>query len=175
MASNSRQEDRILGNLDSADGMGLVRMQDLLNTDIEDVWSAITDPSRLGSWYGEISGDLRAGGEYQARVFFSGWEGSGRVETCERPRRLVVTGAEPDQDHEDVTDITLTSEGDQTMLVLEQRGLPLAYLAAFGAGMQVHIEDLAAHLAGKERCDGVARMDELLPAYEALAGNMDEP
>jgi hypothetical protein len=84
----------------------------------------------------------------------------------------VVTGAEPDQPTEDVTDVTLTADGDQTMLVLEQRGLPLEYLAAFGAGMQVHLEDLAAHLAGRDRCDGVARMGELLPAYEGLAGNL---
>jgi hypothetical protein len=37
--------------------------------------------------------------------------------------------------------------------------------------MQVHVEDLAAHLAGRERCDSGARMDELLPAYARLAAN----
>ena len=42
-------------------------------------------------------------------------------------------------------------------------------LAAYGAGIQVHIEDLAAHLAGRERCDADARWEELKPSYESLA------
>ena len=33
-------------------------------------------------------------------------------------------------------------------MVWEQHGLPLKYIAAFGAGIQVHIEDLAAYLNG---------------------------
>jgi hypothetical protein len=45
----------------------------------------------------------------------------------------------------------------------------LDQLAAYGAGMQVHVEDLAAHLAGRERCDAQARWAELLPAYQDLA------
>ncbi|MEP7022918.1 MAG: hypothetical protein ABJB47_03720 [Actinomycetota bacterium] len=40
------------------------------------------------------------------------------------------------------------------------------------AGIQVHVEDLAAHLAGRERCDADARWDELQPAYEGLAANV---
>lgn len=28
--------------------------------------------------------------------------------------------------------------------------MPLAYLAAYGAGIQVHVEDLTAYLAGRE-------------------------
>jgi hypothetical protein len=47
--------------------------------------------------------------------------------------------------------------------------MPLAYLAAYGAGIQVHVEDLTAYLAGRERCDANARFDELTPAYEELA------
>ena len=47
--------------------------------------------------------------------------------------------------------------------------MPLDLLAAYGAGMQIHVEDLAAHLAGRERRDAEARWDELLPAYRELA------
>ena len=57
------------------------------------------------------------------------------------------------------------------ILVIEARGLPIEYLAAHGAGWQVHVEDLAAHLAGRERCDIKARWDELIPAYQGLAPN----
>jgi uncharacterized protein YndB with AHSA1/START domain len=175
MTSNERAGARILGSLRSADGKGVVRMQDRFDTDIDDVWSALTDPRRLARWYGEVEGDLRLGGEFRARVFASGWEGTGRVDACEPPRRLLVTmrdaDPQPGQPDETVIDATLAADGDQTILVLEERGMPLDLLAAYGAGIQVHVEDLAAHLVGRERCDADARWNELLPAYQDLAAN----
>jgi uncharacterized protein YndB with AHSA1/START domain len=172
MTSNAADAARILGSLRSADGHGVVRIEDRLDAAIDEVWSAITDPVRLTRWYGEVTGDLRPGGQYRAHVLTSGWEGTGRVEACERPQRLVLTGAEPDQQDEHVTTVTLAPDGDQTVLVVEYRGMPLDYVAAFGAGWQVHVEDLAAYLAGRERCDSDARMDELFPAYEGLPVNL---
>ena len=50
--------------------------------------------------------------------------------------------------------------------------MPLDLLAAYGAGIQVHVEDLVAHIAGRERCDSGARWDELMPAYRDLAANV---
>ena len=163
MSGIERAGGRILGSLGSADGKGVVRMEDRFDTDIGDVWSALTDPSRLARWYGEVEGDLRPGGEFRVRVFASGWAGAGRVEACEPPRRLVVTGKEPDQPGGDVSEVTLAVDGDQTILVLDQPGLPLDQLAAYGAATQIHVEDLAAHLAGRERCDADARMDDFFP------------
>jgi hypothetical protein len=46
--------------------------------------------------------------------------------------------------------------------------MPLDHLAAYGAGIQVHVEDLAAYLAGRERCDAEARWNELYRAYQDL-------
>ena len=171
MSGNERAGGRILGSLGSADGKGVVRMEDRFDTDIDDVWSALTDPSRLARWYGEVEGDLRLGGEFRVRIFASGWEGTGRVEACEPPRRLLLAHGlgEPDMK---VIEVTLAADGDQTILVLDQPGLPLDQLAAYGAATQVHVEDLAAHLAGRERCDADARMDELVPAYQNLAANV---
>ena len=40
------------------------------------------------------------------------------------------------------------------------------------AAAQVHVEDLAAHLAGRERGGAGARMDELVPAYQDLAASI---
>ena len=171
MTSNARPGARILGSLRSADGKGVVRMEDRFDTDIDDVWSALTDPRRLARWLGEFEGDLRLGGEYRARFYASGWEGTGRVEVCEPPRRLLVINAEEDRD-EHVIEATLAADGDHTILVLEERGMPVNLLAAYGAGIQVHVEDLAAHLAGHERCDADARWTELQPAYEELAANV---
>jgi hypothetical protein len=50
MTSNARGSGGILGSLRSADGKGIVRMQDRFDTDIDDLWSALTDPRRLARW-----------------------------------------------------------------------------------------------------------------------------
>ena len=62
MTSNPRPGTRILGSLRSADGKGVVRIEDRYDTDIDDLWSAITDPGRLARWFGQVEGDLRPGG-----------------------------------------------------------------------------------------------------------------
>ena len=49
---------------------------------------------------------------------------------------------------------------------------PSDQLAAYGAGIQVHVEDLAAYLAGRGRCDADTRWTELLPGYQGLAANV---
>ena len=170
MTSNAGAGNRILGSLRSADGKGIVRMEDRFDTDIDDLWSALTDPSRLARWIGEVEGDLRPGGEFRFRFFASGSEGTGRVDACEPPRRLLLAMAlgQPD---EDVIEATLAADASQTILVIEERGMPMDLLAAYGAGVQVHVEDLAAHIAGRERADQ-ARWDELLPAYQDLAADV---
>jgi uncharacterized protein YndB with AHSA1/START domain len=168
MTSNEPADNRLLGTLRSVDGKGVVRMEDRYDTDIDDLWSAITDPSRLARWYGEVKGDLRLGGELCIRVFSSGWEGARVVEACEPPRRLLTVGKEEDAPYELATEVWLTPDGDQTILVMEERGMPLDYLAAYGAGVQIHVEDLTAYLGGHERRDSNARMYELFPAYQVL-------
>jgi uncharacterized protein YndB with AHSA1/START domain len=173
MTSNAREGGRLLGALESAEGKGIVRVEDRFDTEIDDVWSALTDPSRLGRWYGQVEGDLRLGGEYRAHLFASGWEGTGRVEACEPPQRLLVLIKDADEPDDGVIEVTLTADGDQTIVVWEERGMPADLLSAYGAGVQLHVEDLADHLAGRERRDDAkARWDELHPAYQDLAANL---
>ncbi len=170
MTSNAHPETRILGSLRSADGKGVVRIEDRYDTDIDDLWSAITDPRRLARWYGQVEGDLRPGGEFHGRLEF--WEGTGRVEACEPPRRLLMTTRGVDEPYDEVIEATLTADGDQTTLVIETRGMPLDLIAAYGAGYQIHAENLAAHLAGRERVDSKARWAELTPPYQDLAASI---
>ena len=172
MTSNARAGTRILGSLDVADGKGIVRMQDRYDTDIDDLWTALTDPNRLARWIADVEGDLRLGGEFRAR-FTSGWEGTGRVQACEPPRRLRVLTRDPDESDEQVLEATLTADGDQTILAIEVQGMPLDKIAFYGAGWQIHAENLAAYLAGRERGDTEARWGELVPAYQDLAANLD--
>jgi uncharacterized protein YndB with AHSA1/START domain len=171
MTSNTPGSVRILGTLRAADGKGIVRLEDRFPTDVDDLWSALTEPDRLARWLGEVEGDLREGGEFRARFFASGWEGTGRVQACEPPQRLLILTASPDEP-EGVIEATLTADGDHTILVIEDRGLPLENLAAYGAGDQIHVEDLAAYLGGDERCDARARWQELQPGYQRLAADI---
>jgi uncharacterized protein YndB with AHSA1/START domain len=97
MSSNARSGSRILGSLRSADGKGLVRIEDRYDTDIDDLWSAITDPDRLARWHGRVEGDLRPGGEF--RLFTADLDSAGRIDVCEPPRRLVVTTRETDESY----------------------------------------------------------------------------
>ena len=66
----------------------------------------------------------------------------------------------------------LFAEGDQTRLVVEERGLPLGELAAHGAGWQAHVEDLAAYLEGRERVDWPHRWIEITPSYQLRADGL---
>lgn len=172
MSSTTQRDTRILGTLRAADGTGIVRIEDRFDTDIDDLWSAVTDPDRLARWYGRIEGDLHVGGEFRAHVFASGWEGTGRIDVCEPPRRLVTVSRDPDEPNEGITEVTLTPDGDHTILVYEHRGVPLPLLYAYGAGEQIHVEDLEDYIAGRERRDAEARWNDLEPAYKDLAANV---
>jgi uncharacterized protein YndB with AHSA1/START domain len=164
--SNTAVSDRSLG---SADGFGVVRIEARLDAAPDLVWAALTKVEQLAKWYGEVDGELRVGGDYRARVHASEWEGTGHVKECEPPRRFLVTSSESADLSEKSTEVTLSREGDQAVLLVEQRGLPLALAWAFGAGLQIHVEDLAAHVGGGGRVDAKTRFGELEPAYKSLA------
>jgi uncharacterized protein YndB with AHSA1/START domain len=177
--TNTRDGDRILGSLHASGGKVAVRMEDHIEAGIAEVWSALTDPQRLADWLGEFEGDLRLGGEYRTRYFASGWEGTGRVEAFEPERHLLVLTKDADDpaaayDTRHAFEVTLTADGDATDILWEERGMPADLLAPYGAGIQVHVEDLASYLAGGERCDANVRFEELLPAYQVLAAGVSE-
>jgi uncharacterized protein YndB with AHSA1/START domain len=161
----------VLGSLHAVDGEGVVRMEDRLDTGIEDLWGALTDPGRLAHWYGEVEGELAQGREFRLRITLSG-ERTGKVEVCEPPQRLLLTMRDPDarpgQPEQTVIEAQLTAEGAQTRLVWETRGLPLELLPAYGAGIQIHVEHLADYIGGRDLHVDDARWDELFSAYEAL-------
>jgi uncharacterized protein YndB with AHSA1/START domain len=153
----------LVGSVLAVGGKAVVHMEDRFDTSIEDLWSAITEPARLARWIARVEGDFKPGGEFYAR-FTSTWEGPGRVDVCEPPRRLLVT-MEPGQDEETVIEAILTPDGDHTRLVVEDRGLPVDVAPSHGAGWQAHLEDLATYLAGEPNQDWKTRWLELSPAY----------
>jgi uncharacterized protein YndB with AHSA1/START domain len=181
MTDNAGPGIRILGSLRAEHGAGVVRIEDRYDTDIEDLWSAITDPVRVARWHGRIEGDLRPGGDFRLYLEADDIDSTGRIDACEPPRRLVVTTRETDESYQKgqgvppfdaVKEITLTPDGDETVLVLEVQGMPLDKIAFYGAGWQIHAESLAAYLVGREPGDAEARWGELVPPYQNLAANL---
>ena len=144
---------------------GAIRVEDVYDTDIDDLWNACTTPERLARWIADVTGDLRVGGAIHAS-FTSTWTGPVRIDACDAPQHLLLT-MEPDTEDEAEVEAWLTQDGDRTHLVVEERGLPLDKLHFHGAGWQAHLEDLGRSLTG-ESSAWKARWDELTPVYEAL-------
>lgn len=168
MTGSTGRGTRIIGSIRRLDdGKGAVTMEDFYDTDIEDLWSAVTHPDRLARRLATVDGELRLGGRIHAK-FTSDNEGPGRIDVCDAPRRLQVT-FEPGTPDETIVEANLTAVGGRTRLIIEERGLPLGHLPGYGAGWQTHAEDLAACLAGGDRGEWLERMTELEPAYQALA------
>src|SRR3954452_9725785 len=163
----------ILGRLRAAGGKGVVRIEDRLDADLETVWSALTDPTRLARWLGEVQGDLRPRGTFSARFFASGWQGTGSVEACEPPHRLLVLTTDDEDASVHALEAVLAADGGGTHLVLEERGMPVEQLPAYGAGVQIHAEDLADHVAGRDRRDPGPRFDPLFAAYRTVTVSED--
>ena len=96
----------------------------------------------------------------------AGWRSASRRVGC------WSSTSEKTEPYDETIEATLTADGDQTILVIEARGMPLDKVAFYGAGWQLHAEDLASYLAGREPGDVEARFGELVPPYQALAANL---
>ena len=169
----------IIGTMRALDETrGAIRVEDVYETGIDDLWAACTQPERLARWVAQVSGDLRVGGTIEV-VFTSTWTGSGRVEVCDEPHHLLLTMM-PGTAEEAEIEAWLSEEGSRTRLVVEERGLPLEELSAHGAGWQAHLDDLGRSLSldGSAHPDGWsssrqasgwhARWTELAPTYGDL-------
>jgi len=145
----------------TADGnRATVRVEDVYDTDIADLWSAVTSPERLARWIAVVEGDTVVGGAISAR-FTSHWEGTGVIEECSEPHRLRVRWDEPAA----VMTATLTVDGDRTRLVIIDEGIPTPEVTDHTAGWHAHLEDLEALLSGREPGDWESRWAELSPVY----------
>lgn len=156
---------------------GAVRVEDVYDTGIDDLWEACTTPVRLARWIARVSGDLRVGGTIHA-TFTSTWTGPARIEACEAPHHLLLR-TQPGTAEEGEVEVWLGAEGGRTRLVVEERGLPVGKLHFYGAGWQAHLEDLGRALAsgGSAHPDGWSdqqpspawerRWTELTPVYES--------
>jgi uncharacterized protein YndB with AHSA1/START domain len=144
---------------------GAVRVEDVYATGIDDLWEACTKPARLARWIADVSGELEVGGTFYA-TFTSSGAGPGHIEACERPHHLLLTMLAGTAEEQQI-EAWLTTEGEKTRLVVENRGLPLAELHLHGAGWQAHLEDLDRSLVN-EPSAWRSRWNELTPIYKRM-------
>jgi uncharacterized protein YndB with AHSA1/START domain len=62
------------------------------DTDLDDLWDAITNAERIPRWFLPVSGELRVGGHYQLEG-----NAGGEVTACEPPTHLALTWVFADQ------------------------------------------------------------------------------
>ena len=157
---------RTIGTMRAIDEQrGAIRVQDVYDTDIADLWKACTEPDRLARWIAEVSGDLQVDGAFLA-TFISSGACPGRIDACDPPHHLLLTLL-PETDDEQRIEAWLVNEGDRSRLTVEHCGLPLPELHLHGAGWQAHLEDLSRSLAGEQSIWNT-RWTELTPTYQSL-------
>ena len=146
--------ERKVGSGRIAAGEGkMVRLRRTYSAPIDDVWDALTNPSRIGRWFLPVSGDFRLGGSYQ----FEGNAG-GKIVACERPNRLLVTWVYGDtSDPASVSDLevrlTAASEDSTFFELLHTAVVPDEMWDQFGpgavgVGWDMGVLGLSLHLAG---------------------------
>jgi uncharacterized protein YndB with AHSA1/START domain len=115
------------------------------DTDVSDLWDALTSRERIKRWFLPVSGDLKLGGRYQ----FEGNAG-GTITEC-RPQQRIGATWEFGSNVTWVT-LTLTPEGRATRLELEHvaivdPNLPPFGPGAVGVGWELGLMGLAWHIA----------------------------
>ena len=110
----------------------------VLDTDVEDLWSAVTDRDRLGRWMAPYTGDLALGGTWKALGADGEVWCTGTVTECEPPHRF-VTSWHAAQEEPTVLRVEVSAVADGARLHLRHDGVPSIY---YGPGWQTYLEQL---------------------------------
>jgi len=128
----------------------LIEAERTVGADPASVWAALTEPDRLGAWFGVVGGDRSAW-----TIAYDNGTASGTVRECVPGRRL-VTSWRWDFEASDVPDSTLTVEliaaAEGTTVRLRHEGVT-GPIVGYGAGWFAHLEAFAATLAGHRPTD----------------------
>jgi len=101
-----------------------VRLRREYEASVEDVWSALTDPSRIRRWFMPVSGNLQEGGDFQLEG-----NAGGRILRCDPPSMLKATfGGETS-----IVELRLEAGGDGRTVLELHHSVPLE-MAGSGAG-----------------------------------------
>jgi uncharacterized protein YndB with AHSA1/START domain len=115
---------------------------------IEEVWSAVTEPERMARWFGGWSGDPATGQvQFEMPMKDGSQTEAATIDVCEPPTALAVTIATPDGPWP--LNLTLTAEGDRTVLRFTHRLNEPYDASGVGPGWQYYLDRLGAVLAGE--------------------------
>lgn len=157
------------GTLTRTGTTGSVAFRRVHRTDIDDLWSALTDPERLARWFAPV--ELRGDGHY--RIDFEPDDetqrSGGEILDCVPPRRLEVSWISPGEAAHSRVVVTLTEAADGTDLSLLHTGLPVGADVGYAAGWEVYLRQLEEWCAGHEPEDWWGRWTDLRDAYAATA------
>ncbi|MGW4064610.1 SRPBCC family protein [Amycolatopsis sp. NPDC004747] len=90
----------------------VLTISQVYDTDVDDLWDAVTNPERIPRWFLPVSGELEVGGKYQLEG-----NAGGTVERCEPPKSFAATwefGGNVSW-----IEVRLTPEGEGTRFELE--------------------------------------------------------
>lgn len=141
------------------------------DTDIEDLWEAITTKQRLARWFAVVEGDLELGGRYQITG-----NASGTITRCEPPRALELTWEI--MGGTSWVHVRLTRAGERTTLQLEhlatKAGIGEEHLdtygpGAVGIGWDLWFHGLDLHLSDPEWAISPAEAEAWLLSPEGKA------
>jgi uncharacterized protein YndB with AHSA1/START domain len=155
-----------LGELQADGDRRQLRFERTYDAPIDDVWSALTDPERLGRWLAPgCIGD--APGESVALDFGEGGTVSGAVLRRERPSLLELEWRFSGET-QSVVRFALRATGSQTHLVLEHLALGRDHAVGYAAGWHAHLETLRDELEGGSG-SWEQRFASVLPSYRQVA------
>lgn len=132
---------------------------------IDAVWSAITDPAERGQWFGATVIDPREGGSIE--MIATGpplpddvKRMTGRILVWDPPHVFEHEWRQPIVE-DGVVRYELRRDGEATLLRFTHRGLGVRNASGFRGGTHAFLDRLAAHLAGDDLPDWVARKQEV--------------
>jgi uncharacterized protein YndB with AHSA1/START domain len=159
-----------MGVLRMEAGRPAVRFERLLPGTPEEVWSALTDPERIGRWLATVgSGRIEPAGSFEL-LMGDGPDGvvSCRVTAFRPPALLAFTWDYPGGPPS-VVRIELRPGAAGTLLVFDHAGLA-GPGAGYAAGWHAHLDALAGEVRGSApELSWEERFENLLPAYRELA------
>ncbi|NRQ35488.1 SRPBCC family protein [Nonomuraea sp. NN258] len=139
----------------AADDTKTIALRRHYDADVADVWSACTDPERIGRWFLPVSGDLRLGGKYQLEG-----NAGGEILACEPPRLLKITWIYGEPTGVSEVEVRLSPDADGTLFELVHTAAVPEEMwrrygpGAVGVGWDLGLLGLAPYLAEGAIPDG---------------------
>lgn len=157
-----------LGTMSRQGTTRTLRFERVLQHPPADVWSALTEPARLGEWL--AAAEVEPGLDGTITLDF----GEGGIERCritawDPPRSLAYEWNFVGESPTHVSwELEMVDDGAATRLTLEHTLLEAGIAPNYGAGWHAHLDQLAGHLAGEAR-DWGELFAALQPRYAEIA------